>query len=581
VEQAAGLPEGEATEPVAPRGVGQAAGLPEASAPETGPRAKTTGIVSIAILCSRVLGLIRDQVLTGMFGSFFNGLFTAAFRTPNMLRDLFAEGALSTAFVTTFSKKMKMENDEAAWILARKMLTLALCFMTMVAIAGVALAPWIVRLLNVGWVMKQAEGNLLPDGWTLERATELTVHLSQVMYPFIAIVSITALVMGMLNSKKVFFIPAVASAFFNLGCIVGGLIMAWIIDPVFRETWAVTEKSLTGFAIGTLIGGALQLAVQIPSLRKVGFTFGLDFKWKDQGVRDVLHLMWPSVIAASGTQVAVLLNSIFASFTPGQGSNLTWLGIAQRLQQLPLGLFGVAVATVTLPMLSRLATDGMTPAFRAALAKGLRLVLFLTVPSAVGMAVLGHEIISLIFERGKFTAYDVQQATGPLQAAAFGLVFYACIKVVQPAFYTIGRRFIPMTVSLGVVVFTATVNSITVFVLKWDHTALAWATAIGLMLNFATLYLCMRKFAHGLETRSLSRALVKLGLAVVGMAVICLAAKATLLAPWSSYGFSLKLITLGVTITAAAAAYFTATQLLKVEEAGEFFGILSRRLGRK
>ncbi len=548
---------------------------------ETAPQARTTGIVSIAILCSRVLGLVRDQVLTGMFGSFFNGLFTAAFRTPNMLRDLFAEGALSTAFVTTFSKKMKTENDEAAWILGRKMLTLAICFMSMVAIAGVALAPWIVRLLNVGWVLKQAENNLLPEGWTLERATELTVQLSQIMYPFIAIVSITALVMGMLNSKKVFFIPAVASAFFNLGCILGGLVMAWIIDPVFRQSWVVTEKGLAGFAIGTLIGGVLQLAVQIPSLKKVGFRFGFDFKWKDQGVRDVLHLMWPSVIAASGTQVAVLLNSIFASFAPGQGSNLTWLGIAQRLQQLPLGLFGVAVATVTLPMLSRLATDGMTPAFRGALAKGLRLVLFLTVPSAVGMAVFGHEIVSLIFERGKFTAHDVQQTVGPLQAAAFGLVFYACIKVVQPAFYTIGRRFIPMMVSLGVIIFTVTVNSITVFVLKWDHTALAWATAAGLMLNFTTLYLCMRKFANGLETRSLSRALVKLGAAVLVMLGVCLLAKLTVLGGWSGYGLSLRLLTLGGTIAAAAAAYFSVTHLLKVEEAREFLGIVTRRFGKR
>ncbi len=545
------------------------------------PQARTTGIVSIAILCSRILGLIRDQVLTGMFGSFFNGLFTAAFRTPNMLRDLFAEGALSTAFVTTFSKKMKTEGDEEAWRLARKMLTLSLCFMTLVAAAGVALAPWIVRLLNVGWVLKQAENNLLPEGWTLERATELTVHLSQIMYPFIALVSITALVMGMLNSKKVFFIPAVASAFFNLGCILGGLVMAWVIDPAFRQGWVVTEKGLTGFAIGTLIGGVLQLAVQLPSLWRVGFRFGLDFKWGDRSVGEVLHLMWPSLIAASGTQVAVLLNSIFASFAPGQGSNLTWLGIAQRLQQLPLGLFGVAVATVTLPMLSRLATDGMTPAFRGALAKGLRLVLFMTIPSAIGMALLGTEIVSLIFERGKFTEYDVAQTVGPLQAAAFGLVFYACIKVVQPAFYTIGRRFIPMTVSLGVIVFTASVNSLTVFVLKWDHTALAWATAVGLLLNFCTLYLCMRKFAGGLETRSLSRSLLRLGVAVLIMLGLCLAAKATVLAGWQSYSLGMKLTTLGITIAAAAAAYFASARLLGVAEAREFMSIVTRRFGRK
>lgn len=556
----------------------RATSLPDSATEPVAPQARTTGIVSIAILCSRILGLIRDQVLTGLFGSFFNGLFTAAFRTPNMLRDLFAEGALSTAFVTTFSKKMKTEGDEAAWALGRKMLTLCLCFMTMVAAAGVALAPWIVRLLNIGWVMKQAENNLLPEGWTLERATELTVHLSQIMYPFIAIVSITALVMGMLNSKRIFFIPAVASAFFNLGCILGGLVMAWVVDPAFRQGWVVTEKGLTGFAIGTLIGGVMQLAVQLPSLWRVGFRFGLDFKWGDRSVGEVLHLMWPSLIAASGTQVAVLLNSIFASFAPGQGSNLTWLGIAQRLQQLPLGLFGVAVATVTLPMLSRLATEGMTPAFRGALAKGLRLVLFMTIPSAVGMALLGTEIVSLIFERGRFTMEDVRQTVGPLQAAAFGLVFYACIKVVQPAFYTIGRRFIPMTVSLTVILFTACMNFITVFVLRWDHSAIAWATAVGLMLNFSTLYLCMRKFAHGLETRSLARVLLKLGAAVVVMTVLCLTAKATILAAWSAYSLTWKILALGGTISAAAISYFAVSRLLKVEEAVEFLDILQRKL---
>lgn len=546
-------------------------------------QARSTGIVSIAILCSRVLGLVRDQVLTGMFGSFFNGLFTVAFRTPNMLRDLFAEGALSTAFITTFSKRMKVENDEAAWQLARKMLTLSMCFMTIVAAAGVALAPYLVRLLNIGWLYRNVSDpdKPLPPGWTLERATELTVELSQIMYPFIAIVSLTALVMGMLNSKKVFFIPAVASAFFNLGCIVGGLVMAWIIDPSFRNDWVVTEKGLAGFAFGTLIGGVMQLAVQIPSLRKVGFRFGLDFRWRDRGVGEVLHLMWPSLIAASGTQVAVLLNTIFASCVAGQGSNVTWLGIAQRLQQLPLGLFGVAVATVTLPMLSRLATEGITPAFRQTLAKGLRLVLFMTLPSALGMFILGPEIISLIFERGKFTAHDVQQTVGPLRAAAFGLVFYACIKVVQPAFYTIGRRFVPMLVSLGIIAFTATVNSITVFVLEWDHTALAWATATGLVLNFLTLYLCMRKYAGGLETRSLSSALVKLAISVTAMGCVCWMAKITLLANWVHMGFLGRCGWLGTTMTAAAAVYFLLTHKLKVEESGEFLSIVSRRLGKR
>jgi putative peptidoglycan lipid II flippase len=321
--------------------------------------------------------------------------------------------------------------------------------------------------------------------------------------------------------------------------------------------------------------------VQLPSLRKVGFKFGLDFGWKDSGVREVLRLMWPSLLAASGTQVTVLLNSIFASYTPGKASALAWLGNAQRMQQLPLGLFGVAVATVTLPMLSRLASEGVTPAFRAALAKGLRLVLFLTLPCALGLSLLAHEIISVIFEHGKFTAEDVRNTAGPLQAYAFGLIFYSAVKVLQPAFYTIDRRFIPMMISFGIIFFNLAANSITVFWLGWDHNALAWATAIGLMLNFATLYLCMRKFAGGLETSTLTAALLRLVVALIVMAAICIAARITILHDWDHLRLVMRIAMLFITITIAAAAYFFATAKLGVEESGEFLSIVNRRFAKK
>jgi putative peptidoglycan lipid II flippase len=482
-----------------------------------------------------------------------------------MLRDLFAEGALSTAFVTTFSKKIKNEGDESAWRLGRKMLTLSACAMSVIAVIGVLLAPFIIRLLVPGWS---------------EESKELTTWLAQVMYPFIILVSLTALVMGMLNAKRKFFVPAVASAFFNLGCIIGGLSLAYLLDPGFREG-RITQRGLTGFALGTLIGGVLQLAVQIPSLRGVGFRFRPDFRWKDDGVREVLRLMWPSLIAASGTQVNVLLNSIFASFTPYQESAQAWLNIAQRLQQLPLGLFGVAVATVTLPALSRVAAGGLTPAFRETLAKGLRLVLFLTLPSAIGLALLARPIISVIFEHGAFTAFDVTQSAAALEAYAFGLVFYAGIKVIQPAFYAIDRRFLPMCVGLGVIVFNVVLNSITVFGLGWGHAALAWSTALGLMLNFSSLYLAMRKFAGGLESARLSHTLVRLVPGVAALALICGAAQTWLFAGWEHYRFLSRLGLLGATVSLAACTYFYLTARLGVEEAREFRSLLERRLGRK
>lgn len=535
------------------------------AAPESSFQARSTGIVSVAILCSRVLGLVRDQLLNGLFGSAYAGIFNRAFGTPNMLRDLFAEGALSTAFVTTFSRKIKLEGDAAAWELGRKMATLSVCFMSALTAVGIAIAPIWIRLLNPGWG---------------EPAKALCAWLAQVMFPFIMIVSLTALVMGMLNAKRVFFVPAVASAFFNLGCIFGGLALAWVMDPGFRAG-KISETGLTAFAIGTLIGGVAQLSVQLPSLKRVGFRFGLDFRWKDEGVREVLRLMWPSLIAAGGTQINVLLNAIFASFTHGKESAAAWLGNAQRLQQLPLGLFGVAVATVTLPMLSALASEGITPAFRAALAKGLRLVLFLTLPCAIGLSLLAHPILSLIFEHGRFTAYDVRQTAAPLQAYAFGLVFYAGIKVIQPAFYTIGKRFIPMSVSLAMIALTAAANAFTVFGLGWDHTALAWATAIGLAFNFSTLYLCMRRFAGRLETRSLITLLARNAIALAALVAICVGANCTILTGWADMGLPRKAISLLATIALGAIAYFALARAMRIEESREFLSLIARRFARK
>jgi putative peptidoglycan lipid II flippase len=536
--------------------------------PKPESQARSTGVISIAILCSRVLGLVRDQLLAGWFGTKFAGIFTVAFRTPNMLRDLFAEGALSTAFVTIFSKTIKSEGDEAAWVLARKMITLTLCFMSLVAVAGVALAPILIRVLNPGW------------GAEKEDSYRLCIWLAQLMYPFITIVSITALVMGMLNSKRVFFIPAVASAFFNLGCIVGGVILAWLLDPGFREG-AITERGLTGFAIGTLIGGALQLLVQLPSLHRLGFRFRPDFLWRTAGVAAVLRLMWPSVLAGGGTQVNVLLNSIFASFTPGKEAAVTWLAFAQRLQQLPLGLFGVAVATVTLPMLARLATEGMSPAFRTTLAKGLRLVLFLTLPCAIGLSLLARETISVIFEHGKFTAHDTAMTAGPLRAYAFGLVFYAAVKVLQPAFFTIDKRFVPLIITGFTITSNVVLNSFFVFVMKWDHTALAWSTAFNLALNFSVLYWWMGRLANGLETRLLVASLGRLTLALTGMAVICLAARFTILADWEHLRLWARLAGLTGTVAVSGIAYFLLTAKLGVEESGEFLALVSKRFGAR
>ena len=339
----------------------------------------------MAILSSRILGLIREMVFAGLFGAGRNlDAFLMAFRLPNLLRDLFAEGALSTAFITTFSKKIAVEGDESAWRLANKVATLTAVFMSAVTLLGIVFAPQLVDLLTWG-------------SWSPDK-TALTILLTRIMWPFMLLVSLAALVMGMLNAKHVFGPPAMASSYFNLGSIIGGVAIGWWLDPHFGA------RSLVGLAIGTLIGGAWQLAGQFPSLWRVGYKYHADFQWRDEGVRTVLTLMGPAVIAASAVQVNVLINSGFAA-SLGNGP-VSWLNIAFRLMQLPLGIFGVAIGTVTLPLVSKSAAVGNMDEFRAILARGMRLAFLLTIPSAIGLAMLASPIISVIYQHGRFNGRD-------------------------------------------------------------------------------------------------------------------------------------------------------------------------------
>jgi len=383
---------------------------------------RATGIVGIAILSSRILGLIREQIFAGLFGAGkYLDAFLMAFRLPNLLRDLFAEGALSTAFITTFSGKIATEGDESAWRLANKVATLTAVFMSAVTLLGIVFAPQLVDLLT-WW------------SWPPDK-TELTIWLTRIMWPFMLLVSLAALVMGMLNAKHVFGPPAMASSYFNLGSIIGGVGIGWWLDPHFGA------RSLTGLAIGTLIGGMWQLTAQFPSLRRVGYKYRADFQWRDEGVRAVLTLMAPAIIAASAVQVNVLINSGFAA-SLGNGP-VSWLNIAFRLMQLPLGIFGVAIGTVTLPLVSKSAAVGNIDEFRSILASGMRLAFLLTIPSAIGLAMLASPIISVIYQHGRFTAGMTKETAGALQFYSIGLVAYSALKVLTPAFYAIGKRNTP------------------------------------------------------------------------------------------------------------------------------------------
>jgi putative peptidoglycan lipid II flippase len=513
-------------------------------------------VVAVAVLCSRVLGLAREQIFAALFGGGrVMDAFTIAFRIPNLLRDLFAEGALSTAFVTVFSRTGALTDDASAWRLANKVATLTLVTLSAITVLGIAFAPWLVAVLAPGFDPAKAA---------------LTVTLTRVMYPFILLVSLAALVMGMLNARNVFGIPAMASSFFNLGSIVAGVLLGYWLDPHFGT------RAILGLAVGTLIGGSLQLLVQLPALRRAGYAFRPDFHWRDAGVRSILRLMGPSVIAASTTQVNVLVNSVFASEL-GDGPTF-WLSAAFRVMQLPLGIFGVALGTVALPLLARLAATGNTVAFRSELARGMRLAFLMTIHASIGLMVLAEPIMSVLYQHGRFGAHQAAEAAGALRFYAIGLCGYAALKVLVNAFYALDRRKTPMVVSFLAVGLNLLLNWIFTLQLGWGHRGLAFSTACVATSNFLILYVLMRRQLGRLESRAMAMLLARVALASLALLAIAGGGKWLLLDGWPIQPFWPKLASLTLVIGCAAAAFFLCAAVLGIGEVRELTQALRRRL---
>ena len=353
---------------------------------------------------------------------------------------------------------------------------------------------------------------------------------------------------------------------------IGGAAFGYWMDP----KWG--PQSLVGFSIGVVIGGLAQLACQFPALRRAGYRFVADFQWRDSGVRQILRLMGPAVIAASVVQINVVVNSVFA-FGVGEGA-VSWLSYAFRLMQLPIGVFGVAVATVTLPALSRAAVSGVTEDFRSTLAKGLRLVAFLVLPSTLGLALLAEPIVSVLYERGHFDAEDRLQTAAALRAYGYGLLFYAWLKVLQPAFYAIDKRWLPMLVSIFALALNLGFNYFFVFVVKLGQESLALTTSITAAINFVILFFAMRKFAGDLGIGELMKLLLKIGVSGGVMACVCVLANHFLFENLTEIPFVMKVIWLSLTIGVAAGVYFVMTKVLKVTEAEDALAMLSRKLGK-
>ena len=330
--------------------------------------------------------------------------------------------------------------------------------------------------------------------------------LTRVMYPFILLVSLAALVMGMLNARNVFGMPAMASSFFNLGSIIAGVLLGLLARSALR-----TRARSWGSRSARWSGARCSCWCSCRRCAARASTTGPTLPGATRACKSLLRLMGPSVIAASTTQVNVLVNSVFASQL-GDGPTF-WLTVAFRLMQLPLGIFGVALGTVALPLLARMAATGNLPVFRSELARGMRLAFLMTIPASVGLMVLAEPIISVLYQHGRFGAYETAESAGALRFYAIGLCGYAALKVLVNAFYAIDRRKTPMVVSFIAVALNLALNFIFTRELGWGHRGLALSTACVATSNFLILYLLMRAHLGRLESGALFELLWKLALA--------------------------------------------------------------------
>jgi putative peptidoglycan lipid II flippase len=490
----------------------------------------------------------------------------AAFQIPNLLRDLFAEGSLSTAFTALFTRTWDREGDAPAWQLANLTLSALIFIIGIVTVLAIAGAPLIVEATNFGF-------HNVPGKF------ELAVSLTRVMFPFILFVSLAAAVMGMLNARFIFGIPASASTVFNIVSVVAGVACAFAFDERARATWphpVFGVPSVYGVCIGVLLGGLAQLGVQLPSLFKLGYRFHWKLDLANPQLRELWALMWPSVIAGAAVQVNVLVNGMFASEIDGGRS---WLQCAFRLMQFPIGLFGVSLATVTLPAVARrFARDDMK-SFGRTVRTSMRLTLFLSVPAAVGLAVLARPIIGLIYQHGHFSARDADMTALALQAYAVGLAGYAAIKVLTPCFYALNQPRTPLRISLIAIGVNLALNFINTVVLHWGHAGLALAVSCVALVNFGQLSAALSRQVDfgGLREWAGFVGRVLLAAAVCGGVAFELHA----LADQTLHGFVLRALGLFVAIGAAVGVYFGAAHALRIRETTELIGAVSRRVLRR
>ena len=530
---------------------------------------RAAGVVSIAVMVSRILGLARETAIGYYFPAKTSAdPFYLAFRIPNFLRDMFGEGILSKAFITTFLATEAEDGEEAAWNLTNRIFNLTFLVLIGIIVLGIIFAPVVVDVL----ARDDFDRNLdFVEHFGFDSKIELAIYLTQLMFPYLLFVSFAAIAMGLLNSKGRFGIPACASTFFNVSSVAVG-IGGYYLFPL------IEIHPVTGMAIGVIVGGIAQFLIQVPSMYRVGFRYRPLLSLRDPRVLQVMHLIGPAVLGVAAVQVNLLTNTFFITSDSGW---LTWISRAYRVMHLPLGIFGVAISTVALPQLARLVAAGEMENFRNAVSYALRLMLVLTIPAGIGLMVLSESICRLLYEWGVTIEEDTIETAGLLFVYAFGLCGFSTLKIVTDGFYAHKDIRAPVIVSICAVVLNICLNYLFIYRgFFLDPRAVVFSTVLTVTLNCAVLLLLLRRKVGRLGLRSVVPLTLKILIASAVMGFVCWLTNGVIEIDWlGTVGIIPRTVgvfaPIGLSLLILAGMY----KLLKVTEFDDILNIFKQRFG--
>jgi len=514
--------------------------------------AKAAGIVGAATMVSRVFGLLRDTIIAALFGAnWMSDAFWVAYRIPNTLSRLLGEGSLTASFIPVFTEYLQKKTKDEALELAYNAFTVLSIILAFVSVLGIIFSPLIVGLIAPGFISEP-------------RQFALAVFLNRLMFPYIFVISLGALCMGILNSFRRFASPALSPVMLNISIIVAALTLrSFFAEPI------------TALAVGVLIGGVLQLALQWPFLIKCGIKFKFRFNFQHPGLKQISLLMIPAVLGAGITTINVFVGTILASMLPG--GSVTYLFYADRIMELPLGVFAIAIGTASLPSFSRHVAAGDMGELKSSISFSLRLMLFVTVPATFALMTLNLPIISVLFQRGAFNTQAAIYTSEALFFYGMGLWAFSIVRVFVQSFYSLQDAKWPMRAAIISFVINLIVSLALMYSMK--HKGLALANSLAAIVNVFILSFVLKKRIGKFLDRSFYISIFKIILSAVLMVGAILLIDYFM--PWdTSAGFKTRLIYLITAIFAGASVFFISAYLLKSQEIHALVNMIKRRLTR-